>query len=427
MGHPAFVTRWGSVRRVVVAAACLTSLLVTLRGGDALAQSPVASRPEKIQLTPSHPQGRGRGRIAVTPDAAAWQRLFKAGSARVADFPLPDGQRVDLEVASVEIVDGRTHFLVGHDKGQGVREVAGPEMRFFRGRVAGDPDSLVTLNLFGGRIAGFVRHDGHEYTFGPRSFAIDRKGADDIELVDAAVESGPRGACDGDQNVGDDGAFPLDPPSGPNASLSGESVSFARPGPVPSASIDANTLLVGYIAVEGTVEWVTKLGGVAAATTYTLNLMSQVSAIYENDIKVQLKVPYVLMNTVEPDGYSGASNSTATVLDEMRAKWNGTPSLQAVFRSAAHVFSTYPSGGAGRAYINVLCGNVPVNATSYDYGVSLLEGNGASWERRLLAHEIGHNFSSPHSHCYAPELDQCNNTETGCYAGAVVQTTGTIM
>ena len=402
--------RTRSWRGLVGAAAVVANVLVVSGAGSLWAQSPVAARPEKIVLAPKHPESRGKGRIAIAPDAAAWHRLSHAGSARVADFPLPDGRRIDLEVASVDIVGGRTHFFV--HGGDGLREVAGPEMHFFRGRVAGDPDSLVSLNLFGGRIAGFVRHDGREYTFGPRSFSIDREAAGDIEMVDEAMVGGPTGACDGDEAAGDGGLVALAGRSGPQSA---------------AGTIDANTLLLGRIAVEGTVEWVTKLGGVAAATTYTLNLMAQISAIYESDIKVQLQVPYVLMNAAEPDGYSGASNSTSTVLNEMRAKWNGTPSLQAVFRTAAHVFSTYPSGGAGRAYINVLCSNVPVNASAYDYGVSLLEGNGGSWERRLTAHEIGHNFSSPHSHCFVPELDQCNNTETGCYAGTVAQTTGTMM
>lgn len=404
------VTRTWSWRGLVGAAAFMTGLFAWPRESGAAPQSPVAARPEKIVLAPKHPEGRGKGRIAIAPDAAAWHRLYRAGSARVADFPLPDGQRIDLEVAAVDVVAGRTHFFV--HGGEGLREVAGPEMRFFRGRVAGDPESLVSLNLFGGRIAGFVRYDGREYTFGPRSFSVDREGAGDIELVDETMEGGRGGACDGDEPAGDVGVFAL----------------AGRPGPEPAAgSIDANTLLLGRIAVEGTVEWVAKHGGVAAATTYTLNLMAQVSAIYESEIKVQLQVPYILMNAAEPDGYSGASNSTSTVLGEMRTKWNGTPSLQGVFRTAAHVFSTYPTGGAGRAYINVLCSNVPANPSAYDYGVSLLEGNGGSWERRLVAHEIGHNFSSPHSHCFVPELDQCNNTETGCYAGAVAQTTGTMM
>jgi hypothetical protein len=383
-------------------------MLGLLLDGGVRAQGPVAARAETIRLAPGPPESRGKGRIALVPDAGALRRLFRAGSARVADVPLPDGRRIDLDVASTDVTTGRTRFFVGGPGG--LYETAPPDMRFFRGRVAGDPESLVSLSLFDRRIAGFIRLQGREYTLGPRAWSLDRPGASEIEMVDETLEGGPSGRCDGGETADIAGAWPL--PDGPG---------------LESTTVDANTPLAGTIAVEGTVEWVAKHGGVAAATANTRKLMAQVSAIYESDVKVQIEVPYVLMNAAEPDGYTGGSNNTSTVLDEMRARWNGTPSLRSVFRTAAHVFSTYSSGGAGRAYINVLCSNVPVNTNARDYGVSLLEGNGGSWERRLVAHEIGHNFSSPHSHCYTPEIDRCYNTETGCYAGPVVQTTGTIM
>src|SRR5262245_56782047 len=216
-------------RCLVGAAAFMTALLAVLQDGTALAQPPMASRPEKIVLAPGHPEGRGPGRIAIATETAAWHRLFNAGSARVADFPLPGGQRVDLEVSWIDIVGGRTRFFVGG--GDGVREVAGPPMRFFRGSVAGDPESLVSLNLFGGRIAGFVRHGGREYTFGPRSFAVDRPGAGDIEMVDETKEGGPQGACDGDDSAADAGVFALK-----------ERVGLEQ---FTTTSIDVNTLLLG--------------------------------------------------------------------------------------------------------------------------------------------------------------------------------------
>jgi len=252
-------------------------------------------------LVPGHPESRGQGRIRIAPDARAFRRLFHAGSARVADVPLPDGQRIDLEVASADVTTRHTRFFVGGP--DGARETSGPNMRFFRGQVAGDPNSLVALNLFDGRIAGFIRVGGREYTFGPRAYSLDRKGAFDIEMVDETLEGGPSGGCDGDEAADIGGVAP--PRGGPGLE------SYALD------AVDANTLLLGKIAIEGTVEWVTKHGGVAAATTYTLNLMSQVSAIYESDVKVQLQVPYVLMNAAEPDGYTGGSNNTSTVLNEM--------------------------------------------------------------------------------------------------------------
>jgi hypothetical protein len=387
-----------------------------LTATDARAEVPLPGRPEKVLLVAQAPEAVAAGRIRIHPEPQAWHRLFNSGSARVTNFPLPGGGPVELEVSAFDLLNRDARFFVGGPGGP--REIAGPSMRFFRGQVPGDPGSMVSLNLFEGRLAGFIRTGGKEYTFGPRDFASDRPGADDIQIVDDSAQSTPGMKCDGEETVVADTAGPAGTSSSP----------LVRALSTPTLlSIDASTLLLGRIAIEGTVEWVTKLGGVAAAQTYTLNLMAQVSAVYENEVKVQLQVPYVLMNAAEPDGYDGGSNSTSTVLTQMRTKWNSTSALQAVFRSAAHVFSTYPSGGAGRAYVDVLCNNVPVNANAADYGVSLLEGNGASWERLLLAHEIGHNFSSPHSHCYSPELDQCYNTEAGCYSGTVVQTTGTIM
>ena len=358
-----------------------------------------------IQLTQPETQSAGAGRLMVTAGRPEWTDLFHAGSARIAGFPLPEGRLLDLDVVSFDLTDIGTRFLVS--VGGDLKEVSGPAMRFFRGTVAGERGSIVSLNLFDGRFAGFLRTGGKEYTFGPKSLSAESDEAAVIEIRDDAAMASAEGICDEEEKSPDDGR------SGSTAST--------------AAAIGAGTLLRAQVALEGTVEWVARQGGVTAAMTYTLNLLSQVSAVYESEVDVQIYVPWVLMNAAEPDGYSGGSNNTGTVLGETRAKWNGTAVLRQVFRSAVHVFSTYPSGGSGRAYVNSLCGNVPENQNSYDFGVSLLDGYGGSWERRLVAHELGHNFSSPHSHCYAPELDQCYTGETGCYSGTVVQTTGTMM
>lgn len=387
---------------------CLRTMLAVLATTSLATAGPA----DEILLALHQPDWRGSS-VAFRPDPEAVRQLGRAGDVRIRQFPLPDGRWVDLDLVSTDLVHGSTRFLV--DGPDGLQERVRPAMRAFRGRVAGEPDSLVSLNLVGGQVAGFVRVAGSGYTFGPPSFRGAPGSDGRITVRDDAAEAEPPGTCDGES---------LPEPGGPSIhDPSGGTESFG----LPESGIDGSTVLVARIAVEGTVEWVNHHGGVANAEAYTLNLMAQVAAIYENDLNVQIQVPWMLMHTAEPDGYSGESNSTSTILAEMVDRWNSDPDLMQVFRTAVHLFGTYPSGGSGRAYLNVLCDGVPPNANSRDLGVSLLSGTGGSWERKLVAHELGHNFSSPHSHCYQPELDRCYAGESGCYSGTEVATTGTIM
>jgi hypothetical protein len=81
----------------------------------------------------------------------------------------------------------------------------------------------------------------------------------------------------------------------------------------------------------------------------------------------------------------------------------------------------------GVAYVDVLCND------SYSYGVSQVFGDfdlsdpSDIWDVVVFTHELGHNFGSRHTHCYAPPVDRCYAGESGCYSGAVVNTRGTIM
>ncbi len=94
-------------------------------------------------------------------------------------------------------------------------------------------------------------------------------------------------------------------------------------------------------------------------------------------------------------------------------------------RAIAHLLSG-KNTGCGIAWVGALCSN------SYGYGVSAsLKGNfdpadpvPPVWDIIVVSHEIGHNFNSPHTHCYngipdaswADPVDPCYN-QSGCYGG----------
>jgi hypothetical protein len=346
------------------------------------------------------------GEIALDLDEEGYRRLHQAGRAVVRDFPLPERVAVDLDLRPFTLLAPGARLVVVDEQGEHVRPVSG--MRFFRGTVEGDPDSLVSLSLFDGRLAGFVRTRDDEFVVGPESYNLARPGAHRLRVRNAAREEPGAGACDG--HVG----------------ASSEAQELSRMlDAASSGGIDGNTLLEARLAVDATYEWYSHFGTVNAAENYILNLMAQVSTIYETEVKVKILVPYVRIFTTSADPYTDGSTDTSVLLSDLRSEWNSNQT--GVSRTAAHLFSVRPSGGSGRAYLDVLCSNDYQPGNSYDYGVSTLSAVGQSWEKRLVAHEIGHNFSSPHTHCYAPEIDRCHNTEQNCFSGTEEQVDGTIM
>jgi hypothetical protein len=74
------------------------------------------------------------------------------------------------------------------------------------------------------------------------------------------------------------------------------------------------------------------------------------------------------------------------------------------------------------AWLDVNCGWT----SSYGYGVTQVNGSyssGNPWDYFAMAHEIGHNAGSPHTHCMGPPTypdwtDMCYGSESGCYSGS---------
>ena len=268
--------------------------------------------------------------------------------------------------------------------------------------MTGEPESRVTLSLSGDRIAGFVRISDEEFAIAAGATAggaTIRAGTADPDRPDT-----PWCAADATEH-------------GPTA------IAMNAGQPLGAPAIDADTLLSARVAIDATYEWFDHFGSLDDAQNYILNLMAQVSTIYVDEVNIEVEVPFLRVFTIPNDPYAPTTN-TSTLLANLRSEWNSNQS--GVSRTVAHLFSWRSSGGAGVAYIDALCSAVYSPGNSFDYGVSTMSAQGSSWEKGLVAHELGHNFSSPHTHCYNPELDQCAN-EDGCYQGAITQSLGTIM
>lgn len=156
------------------------------------------------------------------------------------------------------------------------------------------------------------------------------------------------------------------------------------------------------------------------ATTYIANVIGSVSTIYDRDVDVVLQIGDLFVwETADPLDHSSTSNQLNTYRTYCQTNRG------AYSRTVGHFFGN--NGGGGIAYLDTLC------STSFGYGISNLDANasfpvsGYHWDLGVTAHELGHNFASPHTHCYSPPIDCCYNTEPGCNCGAVVPISGTIM
>ncbi len=196
------------------------------------------------------------------------------------------------------------------------------------------------------------------------------------------------------------------------------------------AGLRANERLIADIAIEADYELYWRLGGEAQTRSYILELMAEVSAIYERDINVQLNPSFIRIATTPNDPWTATRTDDA--LNELMDYWN----TNEVNRPRALVLllsgREFTEAG-GRAYLNGVCDANRRPGRSYDYAVAgyLASSPGVIFDPYIVAHEIGHSFGSLHSHCYQRAnnewYDRCFNQEPGCYSGATVATNGTVM
>lgn len=187
------------------------------------------------------------------------------------------------------------------------------------------------------------------------------------------------------------------------------------------------------------------------ATNFIASLISQMTVFYQRDVNVQLLQggnTFLRVSTT-PDPYAvTGSPSGSSHLGEFTSYWAGgcggnctgfRPGSGAAPNTTAlaALLSGKSSGGAsGIAWVGTLCSV----SNGYSYTQIFPGGSSAASasEAFVVAHEIGHNFGSPHTHCYTnPKPDTCYGAEPGCHSGAAscpasgnyqgVTTRGTIM
>jgi hypothetical protein len=359
---------------------------------------------------------------------AARARQVPVGSGfRLAGVPL-EARTVILAFQRFEVFTPDARVMVHGDKGR-ARFVAPPDRAYFRGTVDGEPDSYAFLSVgTASDVRGLVESRGRVHVLGAET---DKPSPED-RLITRPADEDPRAKqrpawrCDADRFV---------PPGVPEAGADLGSL-FE-----PAEAINQTASAAQYsikVAIETDAEFYSLFNSVDETAGYIGDLMGAISTIYNRDVGTSLRINLVSLWTGGAGSDPWSATDAGAALCEVGGYWAANRPQATYPRAITHFLSGKGLGG-GVAWLNVLCGG---NFTSSfcptgmggGYGVSgNLAGNfnpatpsSIVWDIEVVSHEIGHNFSSPHSHCYGniptaglPAVDQCYGAESGsnCYAG----------
>lgn len=357
-----------------------------------------------VAATPSIPlettiQAKQLSNYAVNTGRATARSIPNGGSLRVAGINLDKAQTTDLVLERFEVFSPDAQIIV-----DGAADpIAAPTDVYFRGSTSSMPQAMVVLVVpERGAVRGLITDKSDVWVIDGAS------GTSGLSLsnrkVDVKAESADRAPfkC---------GAEHLE--KIPNKAL---------PDSIWTDKLDlklaANVAYTARIAIETDYEFFAKFGNETAALQYIGDLIAFVSIVYEREINTNLIISYTKLwpNGAGSDPWSATNTSSA--LDNLTAYWKANNT--AVNRTTTHMLSGKDMGG-GLAYGGVLCDN------DWGFGVSAdisgqfnINAPEIIWDVIVVAHELGHNFNSLHTHGYcniggvADPVDLCYPGEDDC-------------
>ncbi len=342
----------------------------------------------------------------------------------IQNFPILDKGTSNLVLDRAMIpFDQNSEFYCGTRNGL-IRTKA-PILMCLSGKIVGEPNSFVFLNYTEFGLIGTIQtEDGKIYTLAPE---YQTKDGNHIltESNSQVIDKNNIFTCLTEDYSGN----------------SNEIEDFFKlyKDDVPLAK---KPLLEVKLACEGTSDFYSIFGNSQSAIAYIASVIAQSSKIYQEFLNVRLYIGYVVVwEDSWEDPYTGTANLSQK-LDKMPSIWKG----KSIDRALTVLFANLASQPANETVAGISFGGTPYYGSlcNKDYGYCVLgiRGNAKyptlnyTWDVNVATHEMGHNFSLPHTHnCYwQPNMiDTCVTGETygvgdACIkTGAPIPRPGTIM
>ncbi|HEX2060517.1 MAG TPA: M12 family metallo-peptidase, partial [Thermoanaerobaculia bacterium] len=368
---------------------------------------------------------------------------------------LIDGEPATLELERFEVWADNAEIKVFGENGKVLETLTPPAAEYYRGSVAGQPDSLAFVSVMGDRVEGIIYAADRKFALGSRRVNATRREViiEESSITDDIAMSGEGFMCELEN------APVLVPPTRPRAGTNAAGEVIA------TAALTGTQRSVINLAVDTDYELFVNAGSnTSNVTTFIGNLIGAASTIYTRDLLTEIRLSYLGIQSSASDpftivpGGTGTWNGTTVTYTTMHAllqlgdRWHLTPPSTNA-RSAATLISG-KSPGSGIAWVGTLCqGDIAYQghwggAYSYCGGIdppndlSVPNPNGSVnyvapssnyWPLLQLTHELGHNVGSSHTHCITltpaqktqynvtrNTVDECYSGEANCFSGTQV-------
>lgn len=326
----------------------------------------------------------------------------------ILDIPISEKENITLELTEMNIL--APGFKVVDISNRGVQPVQYTPGIYYRGRIKNHEGSIASISIFDDHIMGILADENGNYNLGP---ILDNKQMTSKYVIynDKDLKIPFNFKCD----VDDVSSKLLKPIKN----------SIEQPGMLARRAVSTY-----FVADYQT--FLDKNSNISQVANYITGFFNSVATIYQNDY-LPVQIASISVYT-SPDPYRYLFDSYEILLafgSNTKDNFNG---------DLAHLLSTRPNGFGGIAWIRQLCGHYDPVDSSGRFAFSNIDTTyytfpTYSWTVTVVAHEMGHNFGSMHTHaCWWPirpnvigAIDSCYDAEGGCFTFTQQNYNGTLM
>jgi len=273
-------------------------------------------------------------------------------------IPMNSRQLATLQLKEVNLFSRETRVFSSSNPDRPLRNL---NARFFWGVVKGYPNSMVSISVLENEIKGFISLNGKNYTLG----ALEN---DDFNTHILYEDNDLKILNDFECHFNEDEHL-----------IHSETRGSSR-------TADSANCVNVYVEVEKDIH--DDKGSVSAAAEYVLGAFSQVFILYANE-NINARVSEILVwDTPSPYNGPSSGNYLSQFRDELNGNYNG---------DIAHLVAYAASGGVAYLIQNI-CSNKYWNIAFSSISSSYQNVPVYSWTVMVIAHEMGHNLGSRHTH-----------------------------